>query len=148
MAGAGTGGSDDTVSAVGGGLYTFTTDVSWILVTSHSMLQPDGDWLVAVQLNPSRTRVAIPCVLLWMDPARRNPGSLRLFSETQCVSCRRTTATLMETARCLITSSLAMVRPSTLSWSTDRPWFSMVGVSARPAEDVLCLGLDLGLPAR
>ena len=51
-----------------------------------------------------------------------------------------------------MTSSLAVVRPSTLSWSTDRPWFSMVGVSARPAEDVLCLGLDLGLylglPAR
>ena len=44
-----------------------------------------------------------------------------------------------------MTLSLAMVRLSMLSWSTDRPWFSMVGVSARPAVDVLSLGLDLGL---
>ena len=29
-------------------------------------------------------------------------------------------------------SSLAVVRPSTFSWSTARPWRSMVGMDARP----------------
>lgn len=48
-----------------------------------------------------------------------------------------------------MTLSLAVVRPSTLSWSTDRPWFSTEGVSAEAVFSLgRDLGLDLGLPAR
>ena len=60
-------------------------------------------------------------------PSEEEPRQLEVVARNQCVSCRRTTATLLESARCLMTSSLAMVRPSTLSWSTDRPWFSLPG---------------------
>lgn len=50
MAGAVTGQSEVTDNSIGGGLYTVTTDVSWIFVTSHLMLEPDGDWLLADHL--------------------------------------------------------------------------------------------------
>ena len=57
-------GSDIADSSDGGGLYTLMTEVSWILVTSHSMLEPGGDWLMADQVSSVLTKVATPCCLL------------------------------------------------------------------------------------
>ena len=86
----------------------------------------------------------MPWCLLGIDPARRNLGSFRFSSVVLCVSCSRTTATWLETASCRMTSSLALVRPSALRWSTDRPWFSTVGMTARPEEGAsLYLGLSV-----
>ena len=115
MAGAGTDGSDVGYSSDSDDLYTFTIVVSWTSVTSHSMFESGGDRLTADQVIPVLTNVAIPRCLLGIDPARRNPGSFRSSSLVRCVSCSRTTATLLESASCRMTSSLALVRPSALN---------------------------------
>ena len=99
-------------------------------MTSLSMFESGGDRLTADQVRPILTNVAMPYCLLGIDTARRNPGSFRLSSVVLCVSC--TTATWLESASCFMTSSLALVRPSALSLSTDRPWFSTVGMTDRP----------------
>ena len=111
---------------------------------SHSMFESGGDRLTADQNIPVLTNVAIPWCLLGIDPARRNPGRFRLSSVVLCVSCSSTTATWLESASCHMTSSLALLIPSALSWSTDRPWFSTVGMTARPEEGAsLYIGLSV-----
>ena len=123
---------------------TFTIVVYWTSVTSHSMFESGGDRLTADQVIPVLTNVAMPWCLLGIDPARTNPDSFRLSSVVLCVSCSRTTATWLESASCRMTSSLAFVRPSALSWNTDIPWFSTVGMTARPEEGAsLYLGLSV-----
>ena len=84
-------------------------------MTSHSMFESGGDRLTADQVIPVLTNVAMPWRLLGIDPARRNPGNFRLSSVVLCVSCSRTIDTWMESASCRMTSSLALVKPSTLS---------------------------------
>ena len=45
-----------------------------------------------------------------------------------------------------MTSSLALVRPSALSCSTDRPCFSTVGMTARPEKEAsLYIGMSVRL---
>ena len=84
-------------------------------MTSHSMFESGGDRLTADQVIPTLTNVAMPCCLLGIDPARRNPGSVRLSSVVLCGSCSSTTATRLESASPRMTSRLALVRPSALS---------------------------------
>ena len=118
MAGAGTDGSD------GGGLYTFTIVVSWTYVTSES----GGDRLTSNQVIPVLKNVAMLCCLLGIDPARRTPGS-HLTG----------TGELSYAFEFGVGETLGIE----LKY-TDRPGFSMVGVTARPEEDA-SLYLDLSV---
>ena len=115
VAGAMNSGRDVTDNMDSGGLYTLINIVSWTFMASHYMLEPGGHWLMVVQFICSITKVARPCFLLRMEPARMNPGSFTPSATALCVSCRRTTANLFMKASCWMISNLAVVRPSILS---------------------------------
>ena len=78
--------------------------VYWTSVTSRSIFESGGDHLTAEQVTPVPTNVAMPCCLLRMEPARKNPGSFRLSFAVLCVSCSSTTATWLQSSSCRMIS--------------------------------------------
>lgn len=81
MAGAAMNGSDVADSSDGGGLYMFMF-ISFLDFSNQPL--DVGAWRDLAQVNSDLTKVATPCCLLWMDPARWKPGILRMLLYNRC----------------------------------------------------------------